>query len=121
MTTTTTDASASLASCAARNETPQDTEAELRRAFDRALSDALKGDSTASAAVLEVARKRLHDLDEDRRWQAEQGDSIALMHGLKSTAQSGLCSLHVFQHIFRERFQLLGLRERLAKLRTRNL
>jgi hypothetical protein len=55
--------------------TPAYSEVELRRAFDRALADALKGDGTATAAVLEVARKRLHDLDEDRRWAVDRAEN----------------------------------------------
>lgn len=49
------------------------------------------------------------------------GDDLSLGHALKSTAQTGLTSLHIFQHVFTERFQLLGLRDRLAELRKRNL
>lgn len=49
------------------------------------------------------------------------GDDLALASALKSTAQAGLTSLHIFQHVFPVRFQLLGLRERLAELRKRNL
>jgi hypothetical protein len=47
------------------------------------------------------------------------GDDMALRHCLKSTAQIGLCSLHLFQHILTERFMLLGIREKLIELRGR--
>ena len=47
------------------------------------------------------------------------GDDMALRHCLKSTAQVGVCSLHVFQHILPERFTLLGIREKLIELRKR--
>ncbi len=46
-----------------------------------------------------------------------EGNSLNLSHGLKSLAQVGLCSLYIFQHIFKERFMLLGLREELQKLK----
>ena len=38
-------------------------------------------------------------------------------YALKSTAQTGLCSLHLFQWIFKARFALLGVSETLAALR----
>lgn len=47
------------------------------------------------------------------------GDTQALMHGLKSAAQSGLCALQIFQFIFSERFLLLGVQNELATLRLR--
>ena len=49
------------------------------------------------------------------------GDDDALLMGLKSTAQVGAASLHIFQHVFRERFMILGVRGMLEKLRTMNL
>jgi hypothetical protein len=42
----------------------------------------------------------------------------ALANAIKSTAQTGLCSLFIFQHIFPERFELLGLKQQLQALRT---
>lgn len=45
------------------------------------------------------------------------GDSLQLDHALKSTGQVGLWALHAFQLIFRDRFMLLGVRERLTELR----
>jgi hypothetical protein len=49
------------------------------------------------------------------------GDDLALLMALKSTAQVGATSLHIFQHVFPERFMILGVRDTLAKLRTMNL
>jgi hypothetical protein len=49
------------------------------------------------------------------------GDDIALRHSLKSTAQAGLCSLHIFQHMFTELYLLLGVRDRLIDLLQRNI
>lgn len=45
------------------------------------------------------------------------GDSLALDHVLKTTAQVGLGSLMVFQLTFRGRFDLLGLRDTIDELR----
>ncbi len=51
-----------------------------------------------------------------------QKDGLAMDYSLKSTVQVGLCSLHLFQWIFKERFELLGVRETIATLRqTRGL
>ena len=47
------------------------------------------------------------------------GDDMARRHALQSTAQVGVCSLHIFQHILPERFMLLGIRDRLIGLRGR--
>ena len=45
------------------------------------------------------------------------GDSLALDHVLKTTAQIGLGSLCIFQPIFKERFDLLGIRDVIDQLR----
>jgi hypothetical protein len=44
-------------------------------------------------------------------------DPLSLDHNMKSTAQVGLGSLCVFQHIFPERFQLLGIDTEIDQLR----
>jgi hypothetical protein len=44
------------------------------------------------------------------------GDSLALDHGLKTTAQVGLGSLCVFQFIFKERFAILGIDQAIDQL-----
>jgi hypothetical protein len=44
-------------------------------------------------------------------------DGLAMDHGQKSAAQIGICSLHIFQFIFKERFSLLGLTNLLQELR----
>ena len=46
-------------------------------------------------------------------------DGMEMLHALKSTAEMGLCCLHVFQRIYSERFSLLGLNDELIKLRSR--
>ena len=50
------------------------------------------------------------------RNQFLHGDSLALDHALKTTAQIGLGSLMVFRLIFREQFDLLGLRDTIDAL-----
>lgn len=45
------------------------------------------------------------------------GDSLSLDHGLKTTAQVGLGSLCIFQHIFLERFRILGIQDMIDQLR----
>jgi len=47
------------------------------------------------------------------------GDGVMLEHALKSTAEVGLCALHVFQWMYQERFEILGLREVLFQLRRK--
>lgn len=50
------------------------------------------------------------------RNQLLHGDSLALGYALKITAQIGLGSMKVFRLIFRERFDLLGLRDTIDSL-----
>lgn len=45
------------------------------------------------------------------------GDGVALDYSLKFAAQVGVCALLIFQEIFRERFELLGISSELAQLR----
>jgi hypothetical protein len=47
------------------------------------------------------------------------GNENTVLHALKTTAQVGLCSLHLSQHVFPERFLLLQIREKLIELRSR--
>ena len=41
------------------------------------------------------------------------GGTVQQRHSLKTTAQVGLCSLYIFRLIFRERFDILGVTERM--------
>ena len=45
----------------------------------------------------------------------------ALLHAMKSTAQIGLTALFIFQHIFKAKFELLGIRAEMDALRKENL
>jgi len=44
-----------------------------------------------------------------------------MTHALKSVAQSGLMGLMTAQHIFKAKFELLGIRADIDELRTMNL
>lgn len=48
-----------------------------------------------------------------------QADGIQLDMGLKATGQIGLWALHLMQLLYRERFELLGIRSDLEDVRTR--
>lgn len=48
-------------------------------------------------------------------------DPKMLRHTMKSVAQVGLCALFIFQHIFKAKFQLLGIRAQMDRLRLTNL
>ena len=46
------------------------------------------------------------------------GGTLPQTHALKSGAQVGVCSLYAFRGIYRERFDILGLTQRVDKLRN---
>jgi hypothetical protein len=48
------------------------------------------------------------------------GNGLALQQAIKTTAQIGVCSLHIFQHAYTPRFSLLGVKDRLAVLRSQD-
>jgi hypothetical protein len=45
-------------------------------------------------------------------------DRAPLLHTFKAVAQSGMTALHIMQHVFAAKFQLLGIRARLETLRS---
>ncbi len=45
-------------------------------------------------------------------------DSKQLLHGLKSTAQAGLCALYIYRHIFKQRFNIIGLTQKMDRCRA---
>ncbi len=49
---------------------------------------------------------------------AISNDATVIQHALKSTGQTGLTALHIFQHVFSAKFELLGIREVIAGLRA---
>ena len=59
-----------------RNSTDEQDVADLRRAFQMALADSLKGDKIP-AATLEIVRKFLADQDANHRWAVEQAALLA--------------------------------------------
>lgn len=44
-------------------------------------------------------------------------DSLMLDHGLRTTAQTGVCALEILQDVFKARFEILGVRAELLELR----
>jgi hypothetical protein len=50
-----------------------------------------------------------------------QGNSLGVKLAMKTAAQVGLCALYMFQHMMKERFELLGLRDAMQKLRNSGL
>jgi hypothetical protein len=72
---------------------------------DLAVSGSMKIDDDPAADRVHIQQLYLH------------GDSIAMDYAQKSAAQIGICSLHLFQWIFKERFSLLGLTQRLQELK----
>jgi hypothetical protein len=48
-------------------------------------------------------------------------DPTNLKHGMKSVAQVGLTALFIFQHIFKAKFELLGIRAEMDRLRLEQL
>ena len=48
-------------------------------------------------------------------------DETTILHAMKSVAQVGLMALYIFQHIFKAKFELLGIRAGMDKLRRENL
>ncbi len=45
------------------------------------------------------------------------GDGMPMEYGLKTTAQTGVCVLQIFQDVFKGRFELLGVRAKVLELR----
>jgi hypothetical protein len=45
----------------------------------------------------------------------------ALLHAMKNVAQVGLTALFIFQHIFKAKFELLGINAEMNALRNENL
>jgi hypothetical protein len=48
-------------------------------------------------------------------------DIKVLLHAMKSAAQVGLTALFIFQHIFKAKFELLGIRAEMDALRQEHL
>jgi hypothetical protein len=49
---------------------------------------------------------------------AFSNDEAVVQHALKSTGQIGLTALHIFQHPFKAKFELLGIRQVMEELRA---
>lgn len=46
------------------------------------------------------------------------GDTEALTFGLNSTAQVGLCALYILRHVFKERFDIIGITQKMDQYRS---
>lgn len=61
-------------------------------------------------------------IEKDGRTEFQQlylvGNNKILIHGLKSTAQIGLCALYILRHIFKERFDILGITQKMDQYRS---
>jgi hypothetical protein len=49
---------------------------------------------------------------------AFSNDPAMITVAFKSTAQAGLTALLLFQHVFKEKFELLGIRQEIEALRN---
>jgi hypothetical protein len=98
------------------SSTDQRLGAIYRELYERSIDFGGHPNERAVTGGMKVA-----DTPEARHYQQIylHGDGKPLLHAMKSTAQIGLCSLHIFQHVFKERFALLGTRDRLVELRKR--
>lgn len=60
-------------------------------------------------------------IEENGRIRVQQsylaGGTLPQQHALKTCVQIGVCSLYIFRRVFRERFDILGLTNRLDRLR----
>jgi hypothetical protein len=65
------------------------------------MDDAVDGKSTSFTAI------------------ALSSDTDAVLHAMKSVAQVGLTVLYIFQHIFKAKFELLGIRAEIDALKQR--
>jgi hypothetical protein len=52
---------------------------------------------------------------------ALSADAKVLLHAMKSVSQVGLTTLFIFQHIFKAKFELLGIRTEMDRLKRENL
>ena len=61
------------------------------------------------------------NLDNSFTMYAMVTDATNLRHAMKSVAQVGLTALFIFQHIWKSKFELLGIRAEMNQLRQENL
>lgn len=80
----------------------------------RAIDFGAHPNERASSSAMQI-------IDEDGKKKIKQnyltGGTEPQIHAIKSGAQIGVCSLDIFRVIFRERFDILGLTERLDDLK----
>lgn len=95
-------------------KTNQQAARVFKELYDRAID--FGGHPNERAITSNLAIKEAEDRKEFQQIYLH-GDSLALEHGLKTTAQTGVCALEIFQEIFSARFELLGVRNELLELR----
>lgn len=93
-------------------------DAKLAKLYEKLYQDAIDFGAHPNERSVTGNMKRIKE-NGQTRWEQVylHGDGIELEHALKYTAQAGLCCLHIFAHIFTERFVLLGLVPRIRALR----
>jgi hypothetical protein len=61
-------------------------------------------------------------IEKDGRKEIQQiylvGNNKMLLNGLKSTAQVGLCALYILYNIFKERFDIIGITQKIDQYRS---
>ena len=73
------------------------------------------------AALMSTLQMPKDPVDQSFTAFALSPDEQVLRHAMKSVAQVGLTALFIFQHIFKAKFELLGIREEMDKLRSEDL
>ena len=73
------------------------------------------------AALMSTIQMPKDPVDQSFTALALSTDQQVLRHAMKSVAQVGLTALFIFQHIFKAKFELLGIREEMDRLRLENL
>jgi len=99
-------------------------------AFDAKLADVFKdlyersidfGGHPNPHAAMSTVQMPDNPLDKSFTTLALSTDDKVLQHAMKSVAQIGLMTLFIFQHIFKAKFELLGIRAEMDRLRKENL
>jgi hypothetical protein len=89
--------------------------AKIKQLYERAI------DFGGHPNEFAIAGSMILEKQSDRVVRMQQiylhADSLSLDHVIKTSAQIGLGSLCIFQHIFRERFEILGVRAAIDQLR----
>jgi len=90
-------------------------EAVARKLYERTTDFGAHPNERAMTSSLTI-----EDIEDGKRLQQAylSGGTLQQRHALKSTAQVGLCALYIFRLVFRERFDILGVTEKLDEVRA---